>query len=179
MSTYTDLSITDLSITDLYTTNLFLVTQHSVGNEPVLGNEMMMRLMRSAVDWTMARTPFDLIGYVFLPEQAHLVLKPTGQAPLDRIMQQIRRRFHQEYHELLNMPGETLLWQNEHVVRRVEDVEELANYLDFIHYEPVQRGYVEQPAAWPYSSFALWQERGIYPVQWGWKRPAMLNGEEI
>ena len=160
---------------DLLTNNLFFVTQHTVGNEAVLGNQIMMRLMRAALDWGKARTPFELIGYVFLPDLIHLLVKPMGTASLDHIMQNVRTHFHDEYHELLNMPGETLLWQRDHAARRITDVDLLAAHLDFIHYQPVQRGFVDQPEAWPYGSFALWQERGIYPAQWGWTLPATLN----
>jgi putative transposase len=157
---------------DLLTSNLFFVTQGSVGGEPVLVNEMMMRLMQAALAWAKERAPYERIGYVFLPDQVHLLLSPTGTATLDQIMQRTRRRFHVEYHQLLNMPGETLLWQEDYVAQRVQDVEQLALYLDAMHLLPVERGLVEQPEAWPYSSFSLWQGRGIYPPQWGWRVPS-------
>lgn len=160
---------------DHFTTNLFFVTQRAVGEEPVLGNELMMRLMQAALDWTKIHYPFERIGYLFLPEQVHLLLKPTGDASLDQIMQSVRHRFHAEYHELMNMPGTTLLWQDGHEVQRVAEVETLAMHLDYIHYLPVQRGFVAEPAAWPYGSFALWQARGIYNDRWGRIAPATLQ----
>lgn len=162
---------------EFLTDQLFFVTQQSVGNEPVLRDQMMMRLMQAALDWTKERTPFTRIGYVFLPDQLQLLLTLTGTAPLDRLMWNIRTCFQREYHELLNMQGDTLLWPEEYTARRVVDVEQLALCLDHIHYQPVQRGFVDQPEAWPYSSFALWQERGIYPLQWGWTVPPTLQGE--
>ncbi|MCB0106183.1 MAG: hypothetical protein KDE53_09745 [Caldilineaceae bacterium] len=153
--------------TDFFTNNLFFVTQDSVGREPVLGNEMMMRLMQAALDWARERGAYERIGYLFLPEQIQLLLSPTATVALDRIMQRTRQRFQQEYHELLNMPGDTLLWQEEYRARRVHDVEELALYLDTMHMLPVQRGLVKEPGQWPYSSFVLWQGRGLYPPGWG------------
>jgi hypothetical protein len=154
---------------DLLTDNLFFVTQRTAGNEPVLRDAVMMRLMAEAWTWTKERTPFERIGYLFLPEQIQVLLTPSATTTLDRIMQRVRQRFHAEYHELLNMPGHTLLWQEEYSARRVVDVETLGVYLDAMHLQPVQRGFVDLPAAWPYSSFALWQERGIYQPGWGCK----------
>lgn len=165
------------SFAEFFTGNLFFVTQHSMGGEPVLVNEMMMRLMQAALDWAKERANYERIGYVFLPDQVHLLLRRTGTATLDQIMQRTRRRFHLEYHQLLNMPGETLLWQKDYEARRVQDVEQLARWLDAMHLLPIEHGLVEQPEAWPYSSFALWQERGIYPPQWGWRVPTTLQNE--
>ncbi|MCB0186186.1 MAG: hypothetical protein R2867_14690 [Caldilineaceae bacterium] len=165
------------SFAEFFTANLFFVTQHSVGGEPVLVNEMMMRLMQVALNWAKERAPYERVGYLFLPDQIHLLLRPTGTATLDRIMQRTRQRFQLEYHELLNMPGETLLWQEDYEARRVQDVEQLALYLDAMHLLPVERGLVEQPAAWPYSSVTLWQERGIYPPRWGWRVPTTVPND--
>lgn len=153
--------------TDFFTDNLFFVIQESVGGESILGNEMMMRLMQSALEWAKAAAPYERIGYLFLPEQVQLVIRPMGTASLDQIMQRTRQRFHVEYHELLNMPGTTLLWQEQYTARRVHDVEQLAFYLDTMHMLPVQRGLVKTPGEWPYSSFTLWQDRGLYHTGWG------------
>lgn len=152
---------------NFFTENLFFVTQESVGLEPVLGNEMMMRLMWMALEWAKERAAYERIGYLFLPEQVQLLISPTGMVSLDRIMRRTRQRFQQEYHELLNMPGDTLLWQEAYTARHVHDVEELAFYLDTMHMLPVQRGLVKAPREWPYSSFALWQDRGLYYSEWG------------
>jgi len=153
----------------LPTNPLFFVTQQSVGHEPLLRDAMMMRLMQAALDWSKERTPFERIGYLFLPEQIQLLLSPADDIALDRLMHNVQRCFQREYHELLNMPGNTLLWQEEYKAQKVVDVEQLAVYLDSMHLQPVERGFVDQPEAWPYSSFALWQARGIYPPQWGWR----------
>lgn len=153
--------------TNFFTENLFFVTQESVGREPVLGNELMMRLMHAALAWAREQAAYERIGYLFLPEQVQLLISPTGTVALDRIMQRTRQRFQQEYHELLNMPGDTLLWQEEYRARRVHDVEELALYLDTMHMLPVERGLVKTPREWPYSSFVLWQDRGLYRSEWG------------
>lgn len=159
------------TITDFFTNNIFLITQQSVGREPVLCNEMLMRVMQSSMDWARKSAPYERIGYLFLPEQIVLLISTVGRTPLDRVMQRIRHRFQVEYDELMNMADTMLLWQEAHQAQRIQDVEELAVALDDIHYRPVQRGYVNRPEEWPYSSFALWQQRGLYPPQWGWNAP--------
>lgn len=152
---------------DRFVANLFHVTLHSMGREPVLVNEVLIRLMEQALKSTQQRYPFERLGYLFLPEQVQVILTPKAQTTLDQIVQGICRHFRREYHELLTMPGDLLLWQEAYEAHHILDVEELARYLDHMHYQPVQRGFVDRPEEWPYSSFSLWQERGIYPPRWG------------
>ena len=152
---------------DLFVANLFHVTLYSVGREPILVNELLMRLVQQAWISAQQRYPHERIGYLFLPEQMQVLLTPKVQVTVDEIVQGMRRHFQREYHELLTMPGDLLLWQEEYEAHHILDVEELALYLDHMHYQPVQRGFVDRPEEWPYSSFTLWQERGIYPPRWG------------
>ena len=160
---------------DFYTSNLFFITQQSVGDEAVLNNGMMVRLLRSALHWVQERQPFQMIGYVFLPSCIHLLIEPTGDTVLDQLMVGMRKRFQIEYGELLVMPGETLLWAPQYKAQRLNDVADFARQLDYIHCQPVQQKLVAQPEAWPYSSFTSWQARGIYGPEWGWAQSAKLS----
>ncbi len=160
---------------DFFTPNLFFVTQRTIGNEVVLGNALMVRLVEVALNWGGQRHSFQLVGYVFLPAHLHLLLEPTGTTPLHQIMRGVREQFHREYQQLLGMPGETLLWENHYTAQHVPDSATFASQLDYIHYNPVQHGYVAHPEAWPYSSYHLWVSRGLYAAEWGWTLPDNLH----
>ena len=41
-----------------------------------------------------------------------------------------------------------------------------AAHLDYIHYNPVKHGWVDQVIHWPYSSFHRCVEKDIYPADW-------------
>ncbi len=160
---------------DFFTPNLFFVTQRAMGNEVVLGNAIMVRLVHAALQWVGQRHAFQVVGYVFLPAHLHLLIELTGATRLDQIMQGVSEQFHREYQQLLGMPEETLLWESHYSAQRVPDSATFANQLDYIHYNPVQHGYVAQPEAWPYSSYHTWVARGLYVAQWGWTLPANLR----
>lgn len=160
--------------TDFYTPKLFFITQQAVGNEALLGNGMMVRLLRAALHWAQERHPFQMVGYVFLPTCIHLLIEPTGATVLDQLMAGMRKRFQIEYGELFGMPGETLLWSPQYKAQPVVDVVDFAQRLDYIHYRPVQLKLATTPEAWPHSSFASWQARGLYAPAWGWTLPAAL-----
>lgn len=162
---------------DFFTPNLFFVTQRAMGNEVVLGNAIMVRLVQSALQWVGQRHPFEVVGYVFLPAHLHLLIEPTGATRVDQIMRGVREQFHREYQQLLGIPGETLLWENHHSAQHMPDSATFATQLDYIHYNPVQHGYVTQPAAWPYSSYQMWLARGLYAAEWGWTLPASISNK--
>lgn len=41
------------------------------------------------------------------------------------------------------------------------------NHFDYIHFNPVKHGYVEQVKNWPYSSFHYFVKAGMYSENWG------------
>jgi len=147
---------------DFYMPHLFLITQHTVGHEALLANGMMVRLLRSALHWAQERHPFQMVGYVFLPATIHLLVQPTGGTLLDQLMAGMGKRFQVEYGELLGMPGETLLWETHYDARPIHNVAEFAQWLDYLHWQPVHQKLVAHPAQWPYSSYLIWQARGLY-----------------
>ena len=63
--------------------------------------------------------------------------------------------------------GERGIWQRrfwEHLIRDERDYEQHVNY---IHFNPVKHGYVENVCDWPYSSFHDYVDRGLLPNEWG------------
>lgn len=122
--------------------------------------------------------PFDMIGYVFLPEHFHLMVRPTGQSNFSAIMQSTKRNFTLDYKKRIGVSGRMKFWQKgfwDHVIR---DELDFVRHLDYIHYNPVRHGLVDKPEAWPDSSFAYWQQQGGYPARWGWALPDTLaNGD--
>ena len=58
------------------------------------------------------------------------------------------------------------IWQRrywEHTIRHDDD---FARHFDYIHFNPVKHGYVENVADWPYSSFHHMVQSGFYPLDW-------------
>ncbi len=50
--------------------------------------------------------------------------------------------------------------------------------MDYLHYNPVKHGYVENVKEWPHSTFHRLVEKEIYPLNWGaMDNTALLVGE--
>lgn len=132
-------------------------------------------LLRTILHNVKVLHPFSLMGYVFLPEHFHLLIRPTGRSNFSQIIQSLKRNFTIEYKKQLGMVGHMKFWQKgfwDHVIR---DEMDLQRHLDYIHYNPVRHGLVEKPELWPHSSFPYWQQRGVYPACWGWSFPTAIG----
>lgn len=159
---------------DLFTPNLFLITNHTVGGEVVLANELMMRVLRTVLTAVQKQYPFRLVGYLFLPTAMHLLVEPAAGVVLDQIMAAVHQQFQTDYQQVVGIPGAMLLWEIRYQAHRVTDVDDLALHLDAMHYAPVHCGLVDKPEAWPYSSYGDWMTQALYPVAWGWSLPDRL-----
>lgn len=163
-----------ITYADLFTSNIFLITNYTVGGEAVLANELLMRVLHTALMVERKRRQFRLVGYVFLPDHVHLLLEPSGTVVLDQSVKAIYQQFQIDYQQIVGIPGELLLWESHYQVHRVADGDELAFRLDSIHYAPVHQHLVDKPEQWPYSSYRGWLAQGLYASEWGWSLPTHL-----
>lgn len=122
--------------------------------------------------------PFTLDACVFLSDHCHCVWTlPEGDTDYSKRWGLIKARFSKQAKPFLEKEGfcpearsrkrEVAIWQKrfwEHVIR---DDADLRTHLDYIHYNPVKHGFVEQVQDWPHSSFHPFVSQGMYDVDWG------------
>ena len=122
--------------------------------------------------------PFRMLGYVILDDHFHWIILPVNARDFPRIMQSVKLRFARRCEN----PSMTFqrIWQPrfwDHIIR---DVRDLAQHLDYIHYNPVTHGYVADPAAYCWSSLQSHVTRGRYPIGWAVGVPPLtIKGMEF
>ena len=47
------------------------------------------------------------------------------------------------------------------------DETDFIHHFNYLHFNPVKHGYVEQVSDWPFSTFHRYVKQGIYPKHWG------------
>jgi putative transposase len=62
--------------------------------------------------------------------------------------------------------GERGIWQRRFWEHTIRDDRDYATHVDYIHFNPVKHGLVENAADWPYSSFHRAVAAGMYPADW-------------
>jgi len=147
------------------------ITQVVQDRHPVFRNEDHLELLLSTLHSVKDLHPFSMLGYAFLYDHFHLLIKPTGSSNFSQVMHSLKPNFTKAYKQALGVTGRMKFWQKrfwDHVIRDEKDFE---RHLDYIHYNPVKHGLVARPEDWPHSSFLTWKGRGAYDDGWGWSVP--------
>jgi putative transposase len=61
--------------------------------------------------------------------------------------------------------GELGLWQRRFWEHPIRDDLDFAKHIAYVHWNPVNHGYVIRVADWPYSGFHRYVARGFYPLR--------------
>ncbi len=131
-------------------------------------------ILRNAVRKVKAATPFHIDAWVVLPEHMHcLWTLPDGDTNFSMRWQAIKTAFsrkiplgeHRSDSRLKQ--NERGIWQRRFWEHTIRDERDYAAHMDYIHFNPVKHGLVDDVALWPHSSFHRCVAMGFYPPQWG------------
>ena len=155
--------------------SIVFITQVVDSRTPIFADGTQVALLRSILHIAQEKYPFHMLGYVFLPDHFHLLIKPEPGVTHSRIMHSIKPAFTRTYKQNTGITGSMHFWQQrywDHIIRSEYD---FGRHLDYIHYNPVKHGYVARPEDWADSSYRFWQQRGAYSERWGWSLPDTLQ----
>lgn len=122
--------------------------------------------------------PFEIDAWVLLPDHLHCVWTlPPGDANFSVRWAIIKRhvtrccsaRLHRDdwLTASKQQRHESTLWQRRYWEHQIRDEADLRRHIDYLHWNPVKHGHVDQVAQWPYSTFHRYAREGIYPIDWG------------
>lgn len=120
--------------------------------------------------------PFEIIAFVLLPDHLHCIWTlPENDGNYSLRWSLIKRKVSQETR--IYLPDsisdsrikrhESGLWQRRFWEHRIRDENDLEMHVNYVHYNPVKHGYVNNVSEWSYSSFHRYARKGILPVDWG------------
>ena len=125
---------------------------------PVGGNEY--AALGAAIEESRRKLGFRLLGYVLMPDHWHALIWPAYPLTISRVVQDVKwisaRRLNCE------RGAAGPVWQHQFWDRLVRHAKEFRERLDYLHFNPVRKGLVRRPEAWPWSScnnFALDKEQ--------------------
>jgi putative transposase len=128
--------------------------------------------LRMAFRTTRAAHPFMTNAIVVLPEHLHVVMTlPAGDAGFSNRLSLIKRRFTTALvkagvHIPRQRNGEYALWQRRFWEHTVRDDRDFERHVDYIHFNPVEHGFVARVRDWRYSSFHHYVRQGVLPEDW-------------
>ena len=129
--------------------------------------------------------PFSIDAIVVLPEHLHCIFTlPHGDADFktrwalikagfSRALPATERRSSSRIHR-----GERGIWQRRYWEHLLRDEIDFARHVEYIHWNPVKHGWVEQVKEWPYSSFHDYVRKGLCPEDWASEPSSDVCGGE-
>lgn len=156
----------------------FFFTVVTYDRMPILCTPLARRLLKSAYAQTSERHRFEDLAMVLLPDHLHAVWRlPDGDTAYDRRWSMLKSCFTRAW--LLEggeeRPtsasqagrGRRGVWQRNYWAHWIEDQDDLARHLDYLHYNPVHHGLVDCPHQWRFSTFGRCVREGLYEPRWG------------
>jgi len=59
------------------------------------------------------------------------------------------------------------IWQRRFWEHQIQNEDDFAKHMDYIHFNPVKHGYAKRAVDWPYSTFQRHMHSGVYTKDWG------------
>jgi putative transposase len=133
--------------------------------------------MRLAILREARRTGAVLHAFVVMPHHIHLVVRLPGAMTATRFMQRLKLsssaavRAELNAAELAQFSEQTGLnrntfWQRSFRGKVIGSERMFSNCIRYVHWNPVQAGYVVSPEEYPWSSAPMW-ERGLWDPETG------------
>jgi putative transposase len=116
--------------------------------QPLLARDGAYDLFERELEAVRVRYDFVVAGYVLMPEHVHLLVNEPRQSPLSVAIQVLKQRTSRK----LKPSDEAQFWQRRYYDFNVHSEEKRVEKLRYMHRNPVHRGLVEKPEAWPWSS---------------------------
>ena len=140
---------------------------------PLLTNDDWRKRLSRFVDEAVSASAMQLVAFVFMPEHVHLLVDPLESEPnLSRFLARLKQPFSAEIKSLLANRGSPLLnkltirerpgkavfrfWQEgPGYDRNLQKPATTLAVIDYLHMNPVRRGFCEKAITWKWSS-ARW-----------------------
>jgi putative transposase len=144
--------------------------------QPLLGCPRRRDLFVQVLEQVRRRYQWAVIGYVVMPEHIHLLVSEPPQRQLStaiqalklgfarRVLAEQRRRRSNAQTELFEHSIQRV-WQARYYDFNVCTARKRVEKLRYLHRNPVERGLVEAPEQWRWSSFRAYAFRETGPVK--------------
>jgi len=150
----------------------FTVVTHQ--RRAFLTNECALACLREVWEETKQCSYFDVVALCLLPDHLHCVWKlPEGDCDFSLRWSRIKAGFTRWY---LRSSGDECgqsssrtrkrergIWQRRFWEHQIRNEKDLQRHVDYIHYNPVKHGLVEQVEDWPWSTYHRYIREGVYP----------------
>jgi REP-associated tyrosine transposase len=126
----------------------FFVTTVTWQRTPLFRNPEKAELMMEVLTHYREQRKYLLHEFVIMPDQMHLLLTPTQDVSLERVLQLVKGGFSYRF----GNKKWGLVWQESFTNHRIRDEQDYRRHAEYIRMNPVRARLVERAEMYPYSS---------------------------
>jgi putative transposase len=127
---------------------------------PYLHNDHARTTFLEELEKLRSRHQFYVFGYVLMPEHVHLLVSEPKLHPLATTLNVLKHETSQR------LKGDhPQFWQRRYYDFNVLTQAKFVEKLRYIHRNPIERGLVQKPEDWLWSSFRHWLSGETVPVE--------------
>ena len=145
---------------------LHFLTFSCYRRRPNFGNTHACTTFESALERVRRQYGLCVYGYVVMPEHVHLLVNEPERDTLAKVMQSLK----QSVARTLALRAADPFWQARYYDFNLWGERKFVEKLRYIHRNPVQRGLVERPEDWTWSSFRHYMNgaEGVVEIESQW-----------
>jgi putative transposase len=146
----------------------------------ILCDSLSLKLLRNAIEEVKQLLPFRINAWVLLPDHMHcLWTLPEGDCDYSKRWGKIKSTFTKKMKAVGWAPStklkaspsrikhrEFVIWQRRFWEHQIRSQQDFNRHCDYIHYNPVKHGLVEDPKKWEYSTVHRFIKKGLYSEKW-------------
>lgn len=122
-------------------------------------------LLKACIQKVKQEHPYTIKAFVILPDHTHALWElPENDADYSLRWRKIKSYFTVILKAKHNQHS---AWQSRFWEHTIRDDYDLETHINYIHYNPVKHGLVNQVSDWCYSSFHYYVRQKIFPINWG------------
>ncbi len=140
--------------------SLHFITFSCYHRLPYLADPTSKTLTEQILERTRARHQARIYAYVLMPEHLHLLINEPPAILLDQFL----KSFKQETSRRLKGTRKQF-WQTRYYDKNIRGPEALSEVIQYIHQNPVARGLVSNPEAYPWSSYRHYATNHPGPIE--------------
>jgi putative transposase len=156
----------------------YFFTVITYNRQPILPTDLGRSCLHQAVTVTRKNHPFKMEAICLLPDHLHCIWRlPEDNNVFSVRWASIKALFSKRYlkeggkersrSSSRQRSGEAAIWQRRFWEHLIRDQKDHARHMDYIHYNPVKHGLVQNVKDWPWSTFHRYVKDEIYESNWG------------
>jgi putative transposase len=152
--------------------NTFLITAATYKHQRILDSSRRLADFQTDLLDGLRSIDCQVIAFVILPDHYHFLAEIEDLNELAAVLQLLHGRNARKWNKEESLTGQRKVWYKfaDRVMRNEVHLEKSFNY---IHYNPVKHGYVNDPYAWQWGSLQYYLEQeGRDWLQNCWRRAA-------